>query len=238
MLSLTNTWQCDIWPHAVRLRRNNVVLATHERRPDESLEAALKTLLRLRPSVLPWRDAVEFHLDTDDLTFLIQPWHDGVTAPQELLQLARQQAVLRASPPVDWQVRFETLNWQQSALAACLKQPCWHLLVALARRERLRFRGVVTPFQQLFSHFAAALPENGLFVAMSPHHSRIASRQHHSWRDVWTLTLPQQEMDAQLRVIARLSGMQDCPGYVIHTDGEHHQEVALQESPHDAVVYA
>ncbi|WP_194820642.1 hypothetical protein, partial [Escherichia coli] len=107
-----------------------------------------------------------------------------------------------------------TLNWQQSALAACLKQPCWHLLVALARRERLRFRGVVTPFQKLFSHFAAALPENGLFVAMSPHHSRIASRQHHSWRDVWTLTLPQQEMDAQLRVIARLSGMQDCPGYV------------------------
>ena len=46
------------------------------------------------------------------------------------------------------------------------------------------------------------------------------------------------EMDAQLRVIARLSGMQDCPGYVIHTDGEHHQEVALQESPHDAAVYA
>ncbi len=147
MLSLTNTWQCDIWPHAVRLRRNSVVLATRERQPDEPLEAALETLLRLRPSVLPWRDAVEFHLDTDDLTFLIQPWHDGVTTPQELLQLARQQAVLRASPPVDWQVRFETLSWQQSALAACLKQPCWHLLAALARRERLRFRGVVTRFK-------------------------------------------------------------------------------------------
>lgn len=238
MLSLTNTWQCDIWPHAVRLRHNGTVLATHERKANEPLEATLETLLHLRPVALSWRDAVEFHLDTDDLTFLIQPWHSGLTSPQELLQLARQQAVNRVHPPVDWRVQFETLTWQQSALVACLKQSCWHMLSTLARRERLRFRGVVTPFQRLFSHFPNTLPEKGLFVAIGSGHSRIASRQHHNWQEVWTIALPQQGMDNQLRIISRLSGLSDSACYVIHTDDDHPRKLAPLEGLNEAAVYA
>lgn len=231
MLSLTNRWQCDIWPRRVRLRRNHCVIATHERDAGTTLEASLDALLALRPAALPWRDTLEFHLDTDDLVFLIQPWQSGVSTPQEFLRLAQQQSAMTFRQSDPWRVAFEAAAWQQSALVACLKQSCWQQLSALAHRHRLRFRGVATPFQPLLKHYANRLPENGLFVAIGPEHSRIATRQHNSWSNVWTLPLPQQEMDDQLRIITRLSGMVNCRRYVIDSSGRQPTELPpLEES--------
>lgn len=221
MLSLTNNWHCDIWPHALRLRQGRQIIASQSLAKGESLDSALGTLLRQRSAALPWRDSVEFHLDTDDLAFRVQPWLPGVTTPQELLRLAQQQltrydgSVRQGS---GWQARFESAGWQQPALVAGLQLQCWEMLRTLAKQERLRFRGVATPFQPLLKHCGRTLPEEGLFVTISPHHSRIARRINHVWHEVSTLSLPQQEMHAKLRIIARLSGMADCPHYVLNTE--------------------
>lgn len=217
MLSLTKTWQCDIWHHAVRLRLGNCVVSTRERTPEETLNTTLGALLGHRPSALSWRDTVEFHLDTDDLAFLIQPWPSGISTPQELRQLAQLQTARHFCPPVTWRVNFESLAWQRSSLVACLKESCWQMLTELAHRQRLRFRGVVTPFQPLLRYSGNNLPENALFVSVSPHHCRIASRQHHQWCNVWTVNLPRQEISARLNIIARLTGMSHTPRYVFDT---------------------
>lgn len=233
MLSLTNAWECDIWPHALRLRLGNRTIVRHERTAGETLDSALVALLRLRSASFPWRDSVAFHLDTDDLTLMVQPWLPGVTTPQELLRLAHLQVTRHdngARRGAGWQVRFESADWQQSALVAGLQQPCWEMLRTLAKRERLRFRGVATPFQPLLKHCGRTLPENALFVTISPHHSRIASRLNHAWHEVSTLSLPSQETHAQLRVIARLSGMADCPRYVMNTEEGQPQVITPQEN--------
>lgn len=221
MLSLTKAWQCDIWPHALRLRQGNLTIARHPRIEGESLDSALGTLFGQRSASLPWRDSVTFHLDTDDLILMVQPWLPGVTTPQELLRLSQLQVTRHDSSAgqcANWQVRFESAGWQQPALIAGLQLHCWELLRTLAKRERLRFRGVATPFQPLLKHCGRALPENGLFIAINTHHSRIASRLNHAWHEVSTLSLPQQEMHAKLRIITRLSGMTDCTRYVINTE--------------------
>lgn len=233
MLSLTNVWQCDIWPHSLRLRQGQRVITSHPRADGEPLNSALGALLSQRSSALPWRDGVEFHLDTDDLVFAVQPWLPGVTTPQELLRLAKQQLTRHDSSVRQcsgWQVRFESAGWQQPALVAGLQQHCWEMLRALAKRERLRFRGVVTPFQPLLKHGGRTLPEKALFVTVSPHHSRIASRIHHTWHEVSTLALPQQEMHAKLRIIARLSGMTDCLQYVLNTEDGQPRVITPQKS--------
>nr|WP_159466095.1 hypothetical protein [Scandinavium goeteborgense] len=229
MLSLTNAWQCDIWPHLLRLRLGERVVAVQARADGESLDATLDALLAQRPSSLSWRDSVAFHLDTDDLMFMVQPWLPGVATPQELLRLSQQQAdSLRQRE--DWQVRFESAGWQQPALVACLQQQCWSSLRTLAKRQRLRFHGVATPFQPLLQHCRGKLPENGLFVTIGSHHSRIASRVYNAWQDVSTLSLPRREIRSQLRIIARLSGMSDCPQYVINTDDRQPQIITPQET--------
>lgn len=226
MLSLTNAWQCDIWPHALRLRLGNQTIVSHDRADGESLGSALGMLLRQRDISFPWRDSVAFHLDTDDLMLAVQPWLPGVTTPQELLRLAGHQITRHSGAArqcAGWQVRFESTEWQRPALVAGLQLHCWEMLRTLAKRERLRFCGVVTPFQPLLQHCGRTLPENGLFITISSHHCRIASRLNHIWRDVSTLSLPQQEIHAKLRIISRLSGMADCPQYVMNTaDGQLH----------------
>jgi hypothetical protein len=229
VLSLTKAWQCDIWPHLLRLRLGDRLVAVQTRSDDESLEVALTALLTQRPSSLPWRDSVTFHLDTDDLMFMVQPWQPGVATPQELLRLSQLQASgLRQRD--GWEVRFESAGWQQPALVACLQQPCWTLLRTLANRQRLRFHGVATPFQPLLQLCQGKLPEQGLFVTIGSHHSRIASRVDHAWQEVSTLSLPRQEIRSQLQIIARLSGMADCPQYVVNTDDRQPRVI----TPHEA----
>lgn len=233
MLSLTNAWHCDIWPHALRLRQGQQVIARHERASDESLDSALGTLLRQRSDSLPWRDSVAFLLDTDDLALMVQPWLPGVTTPQELLRLAQLQISRHDNSTrqcAGWQVRFESAGWQQPALVAGLQQQCWAMLRTLAKRQHLRFHGVATPFQPLLKYCGRTLPENALFVAISPHHSRIASRLNHAWHEVSTLSLPEQEMHATLRIIARLSGMASSPHYVINTEDGQPRVITPQES--------
>ena len=224
MSSLTNAWQCDIWPRTLRLRQGTHIFASLERTAGEPLEATLAVLLGQRPASLPWRDSVTFHLDTDELAFMIQPWLPGVTTPQELLRLAQLQISRHAGPvrqDSGWQTRFESAGWQQPALVAGLQLQCWETLRKKAQRERLRFRGVVTPFQPLLRHCGRVLPEKGLFVTLGTHHCRIARRLNNDWQEVSTLYLPEQEMHAQLRIISRLSGMNDCVHYVMNTgDGQ------------------
>lgn len=233
MLSLIKAWQCDIWPHTLRLRLGNQVIACHKRTADQELGPALATLLGQRSPSLAWSNSVEFHLDTDDLMFMVQPWLSGVTTPQEFLRLAHLQAIRRNGTHRQrsgWQVRFESTDWEQPALVAGLKQECWEIMRTLAKRERLRFRGVSTPFQPLLRHCGRALPERALFITISQHHTRIASRINHVWHDVNTLTLPQQEVHRQLRIIARLSGMTDCPHYVINAEDGQVRVIMPQEN--------
>lgn len=233
MLSLTKAWECDIWPHALRLRLGKRVIARHERTTGETLETALSMLFHQRSASLPWCDSVAFNIDTDDLTLMVLPWQPGVATPQELLRLAhlqitRHDGALRQQG--GWNMRFESACWQQPALVSGLQQCCWEMLQALARRERLRFRGVATPFQLLLKHSGRVLPENAMFITISSHQCRIASRINHLWHEVSTLSLPQQEMHAQLRVITRLSGMADCPHYVLNTEEGEPQIITPQES--------
>ena len=218
MLSLIESWHCDIWPGLARLRRGIHVVAAHSRCEKESLDETVDRLLSQRKSVLPWRDAVTFHLDTDALAFLIQPWQQGVSSPQELRQLAQQQAARVLHQKESWLVGFESAQWQQPALVACLQQSSQLMLRAAARRHCLRFQGIATPFQPLLKRAGKVLPESGLFVTMGPDHTRIASRRSHLWQSVWGLKLSGLERAEQLRVIDRLCGMEQGPRYVLHSE--------------------
>lgn len=144
------------------------------------------------------------------------------------LQLTRHDGTHRQQGA--WKLRFESACWQQPALVSGLQQSCWEMLQALARRERLRFCGVATPFQLLLKHCGRARPENALFITISAHQCRIARRIHHVWHEVSTLSLPHQAMHAQLRVITRLSGMADCPHFVLDTEEGEPQIITPQES--------
>lgn len=227
MLSLTNAWHCDIWPHALRLRLGEKIVACHPRE-DESLTAGLATLLAQRQRALHWRDSVTFCLDTDDLAFSIQPWQPGITTPQELLRLAGLLAIRERQG--SWLTRFESATFREPALVARLKQTCWETLRTVAKRERLRFLGVTTPFQPLLRQYGKTLPENGLFVTIGQQHSRIASRVNDAWHEVSTLALPRQEMRKQLRIVARLSGMAGYPQYVLNTDDGKPRIILPQEN--------
>ncbi|MGU3524775.1 hypothetical protein ACLBW2_16915 [Enterobacteriaceae bacterium C23F] len=227
MLSLTNTWSCDIWPHALRLRLGEQIVACHPRE-DEPLATGLAALLAQRKRALHWRDSVAFCLDTDDLAFGIQPWQPGITTPQELLKLAELLAIRERQG--HWLTRFESATFCESALVARLKQTCWETLRTVAKQERLRFLGVTTPFQPLLRQYGKALPENGLFVTIGHQHSRIASRLNHAWHEVSTLALPRLEVRQQLRIVARLSGMADYPQYVINTDDGRPRVILPQEN--------
>ncbi|QGY32263.1 hypothetical protein [Pantoea cypripedii] len=216
MLSLIKTWQCDIWPHALRLRNGTQVVMSCERIPDEPLETALTALLSARPAAMAWLDAIEFYLDTDELDFLVIPWQNGIKTPQELLSIAQREASKRFTQP-HWQVRFEDVSWGQPALVACLQQTCWQMLAKLSRQHHLRFQGVVTPFQLLLHRFNRRLPVEGIFAAIGPMRSRVACRQDQQWRDVHCLNLPQQGQSEQLQIIGRLAAMPDSPRFVINT---------------------
>lgn len=218
MLSPIRNWQCDIWPDLIRLRCEENVVITHERGENETLVDALNVVLSSCRAILPWRDSVTFHLDTEQLIYIVQPWLPGISTPQDMLSLARLRASSLNSSKlqdIDWQVSFEDVTWQQSALVACLKQSCWQLLVSAAKSHRLRFRGVITPFQQLLKNVNRPLAETGLFICSNPRHSRIARRQNNTWQEVYTLSLPSQDINAQLKIIARLSGMESSPQHII-----------------------
>lgn len=233
MLSLTKVWECDIWPHALRLRLGRQVIARHERMAGESLETALSLLFRQRSASLPWRDSVTFHIDTDDLRLKVVPWQPGVATPQELLQLAQIQIVQQGGPALQesgWRVDFESVGWQQPALVSGIPLACWERLRALARQEKLRFRGVATPFQSLLRSCGRTLPEHALFITVSAHQCRIARRINHTWHEVSTLSLPQQETLAQVRVIARLSDMASYPHYLLDTEVGEPQLITPEES--------
>lgn len=233
MSSLTKTWECDIWPHTLRLRLGKQVITSYKRTGNESLDESIATILRQRLASLPWRDSVVFHLDTDDLVQMVQPWLSGVTTPQELLRLSHiniGSSKSTVSQHADWLVRFESAGWQQSALVAGLQLPFWERLRTLAKRECLRFRGVATPFQPLLKYCGPVLPETALFITLGPHHSRVASRVNNAWREVNILSLPQQELHAQLRVITRLSGISDSPSYVMIMEECEPQIVKLREN--------
>ena len=216
MLSLTKTWQCDIWPHALRLRHGAQVVVMHQRTAEETLETALAALLSARPKAMAWLDAIEFYLDSDELDFLVMPWQPGIKTPQELLSLAQREASKRFSHP-QWPARFEEVNWGQPALIACLQQGCWQLLTQQARLHRLRFQGAVTPFQLLLNRYGRRLPQEGVFIVMGAQRCRVACRQEGQWRDVYALNLPAQQPSEQLHIIGRLAGMPDSPRYVINT---------------------
>ena len=221
MLSLTNIWQCDIWSHAVRLRKGEQEIIRCERAPGEPLETILNLALSRLTGTLPWRDAIEFYLDTDDLDFLVVPWQTGIVSPQELRAVAQHQAEEVLPKPNgasgQWQIRFEDMQHGKSALAACLTAQRWQQLAVLARQHRLRFRGVVTPFQLLLHPFHQNLPTTGLFICLGNEQSRMACRKEGEWQSVFTLTLPQKTIDLQLEIMTRLSGMPDHPRYVMTT---------------------
>lgn len=230
MLSLTNTWQCDIWPHAVRLRKGEQAIIQCNRTPDEPLVTTLNTMLSTLPGTLPWRDAIEFYLDTDDLDFLVVPWQAGIVSPAELRMVAQRQAEEDLPKPNGvsglWQVRFEEMQHGKSALAACLTAQCWQQLAALARQHRLRFQGVVTPFQLLLDPLRKRLPTTGLFICLGNQQSRMACRREGQWQSVFTLMLPQKPIDLQLEIISRLAGMPDNPRYVMSTADWRHWQIS------------
>lgn len=221
MLSLTKTWQCDIWCHAVRLRTGEQEVMQCARQSGEPLETTLNTLLSTLNGAMPWRDAIEFYLDTDELDFLVVPWQAGIVSPEEWRMVAQLQAEQDLIKPdgasEQWQVRFEDMQQGKPALAACLTSERWQQLAALARQHRLRFQGVVTPFQRLLHPFRQRLPETGLFVCLGDGQSRMACRREGEWKSVFTLTLPPKPADLQLEIITRLAGMPDAPRYVMTT---------------------
>lgn len=232
MLSLTKAWECDIWPHALRLRLGKKVIARHERVAGETLDTALSMLFRLRSPSFPWRDSVAFNVDTDDLMLMVVPWQPGVATPQELLQLAQLQVMQHDSAALHkggWMMRFESACWQQPALVSGVQHACWERLQTLARREKLRFRGIETPFQRLLKYSRRTFPEKALFITISAHQCRIASRINRAWHEVSTISLPQQETVTQLRVIAQLSGMTDCSHYLLNTEEGEPQIITPQE---------
>jgi len=233
VLSLTKAWECDIWPHALRLRLGKQVIAQHERVASETLDTALNLLFSQRSASFPWRDSVAFSIDTDDLMLMVVPWQPGVVTPQELLQLAQLQVMQHDSAALQkggWMMRFESASWQQPALVSGVKHSCWERLQALARREKLRFRGIETPFQRLLKLSGRKLPEQALFITISADQCRIASRINQAWHEVSTISLPQQETVARLRVIARLSGMADSPHYLLNTEEGELQIITPQEN--------
>ena len=220
MLSLIKTWQCYIGPHAVHLQHGAQKVLLRDRPANEALDVTLTQLLSARPAAMNWLDAIEFCIDTPALDYLVIPWQDGITTPQELFGLAHltvDETLLASDRAKPWQMRFEDLRWGQPALIACLQASCWQQLAAVARQQRLRFQGVVTPFQFLLHPFRRKLPEEGLFVSIGPTQSRILCRQAGQWRNVLTLALPQQDVTTQLQVISRLTGMSGSPRYVMTT---------------------
>lgn len=219
MLLHINIWQCDIWPHMIRIRRNSQILTTHTRLVGETLEMSLSTVLEQYAPAIPWRDAVAFYLDTQEITFLVQPWQDGIASPTELRRLAHYRVAecfsQNAHPDVDQILQLEAYAWQRTALVASLQQRCWQTLIAVARRLRLRFSGVITPFQLLLQPYKKALPEMALFVCLSQQHTRIAIRRENNWLDACTLNLPNPTRTAKLEIISQLSGMKNCPCYLL-----------------------
>lgn len=226
MLSLTKTWKCDIWPHAVGLRNGEQQVAMRDRPADASLTDTLADLLRSLPPRFAWRDAIEFYLDTADLEFIVQPWQPGILSPHELRSLARTQAddvlPVGANEGSYWQISFEDAQWGQASLVACLQQTCWQQLAALAHQFRLRFNGVVTPFQLLLNQFNHPLPAKVLLVAIGPMRSRVACRREGLWQETFSLALPQRDVAQQLEIIGRLSGMINSPCAVLTTANWRH----------------
>ena len=227
MLSLSKTWQCDIWPDRVRLHHGKPLPTQYLRKENEPLAALIGRVLDDRQASFSRRDKITFLLDTPALIYHIQPWSAAIRQPHELRQLAQGTRPPTALPG-PWQLCFEHASWQQPALVASLQQSFQETLAGAARQHRLRFRGVVTPFQRLLSHCPQPLPAEGLFVCLGPQHCRIASRRHHQWQGACLLALPPQALAAQLRIIARLCHFNGDTCYVLDTLSGQFSECSLR----------
>ncbi|MEW5561965.1 hypothetical protein AB1287_17245 [Enterobacter asburiae] len=230
-LRMAKNWQCDIFPDRVCLRDGQQMIKQLPRLAEQALDEVLSELFSGRR--LAWLDSVEFWLDNSLAHTLTVPWQEGIATPDELrcytVSLAQNVfPQLRSQPLV---VDFDQLQFGQTALAVTLEQAFWQQLRAAARQQKLRFNGVVTPFQHLLRSLAQPLPASGVFVVAGAEASTFACRSEQQWQHVHRMAFPELSLQQQLVLVKRLSGLKEVPCYCLNLDSW--QVSLLAEQAHD-----
>lgn len=218
-LRMAKSWQCDVFPDRVRLRDGKRTINEISLLAEETLVDVLTRLFRTRPPAFAWVDSVKFWLDNSLTHTLTVPWLEGIATPDELrgytLSLAQQTFPHLVSQSL--RIDFEHLEFGSTALAVTLEEKLWQTLHAVTRSQKLRFKGVVTPFQYLLNSQRQSLPASGIFVVSGEETSTFACRTMHQWQHVHRMAFPDFSLQQQLELIKRLSGLKDAPCYYLDT---------------------
>lgn len=216
-LRMAKIWQCDIFPDRVRLRDGQQVINEMPRQAEEALEDVLARLLSVRRQTLSWLPGVEFWLDNSLAHTLTVPWQQGIATPEELrcyaLSLAQNVFPQLSGRPLV--VDFEQLNFGQTSLVVVLEEAFWQTLIAAAHQQKLRFKGVVTPFQHLLRSQNQPLQACGIYAVAGVDASSFACRAEGQWQHVHRMALPDLSLQQQFALIKRLSGLKGAPCYCL-----------------------
>lgn len=215
LFQYTNLWQVFLHPRRLQLFLAGRKVAQIDLTEAAEWTSSMQAILSRIPHRLPFCDRIEFILDASQLHYLIVPWQEGVTTPQQRDRFATALYQQQGLSSGTLRIAFADSAYGKSGFAALMEDDVFKVLSSLALRHRLRFTGCCSLFDILWRSFGIDSSSRGLFACIGEVESSFAVRDENGWHSVFTLQLPTRDITAQLDIANRLVGSPAIDRYVV-----------------------